>query len=119
MVGLGRAGVAGRLRAGYLQRRVAWASNGEVAFEASLPEEAPDDDAGPRLVTLSQMRTLISTWCVKRGYSFDRALLHPDCGPREKGTRESRERNDKVGRAGGPVPANVILFDDVRRVLTE
>jgi hypothetical protein len=119
LVALGRAGVAGRLRAGYLQRRVAWASDGEVAFEASLPEEEADDNAGPRLITLSRMQTLISARRIKSGYSPDRPRLHRNCKAREKGTVVGRERNDKSGRAGRLVPANVIPLDGVRRVLPE
>jgi hypothetical protein len=117
LVGLGRAGVAGRLRVGYLQRRVAWMSNGEVVFEASLPEEGADSDAVPRLVTLSQMRTLISAWRVKRGYSSDRPSVLPACGP--KGIPAIRQQNAGSGRAGGLVPANVTLLDDVQWTLPE
>jgi hypothetical protein len=117
LVGLGRAGVAGRLRAGYLQRRVAWVSNGEVAFEASLLEEGVDGDAVPRLVTLSQMRTLISAWWAKRGYSFDQPRVHPACRP--MGVSAIRQQNAGWGRAGGLVPANVILLDDVQWTLPE
>jgi hypothetical protein len=112
LIGLGRAGVAGRFRAGYLQRRVAWASNGEAGFEASLSEGEAADDAMPRLITLSQMRTLIGAWRVRCGYSFDRPRVHPPCGPHES-SWEVRNRNEKSGRAGRLVPANVIRLDGV------
>ena len=111
LVGLGRIGVAGRLRTGYLQRRVTSASDGEVVFEASLPEEGADYDGVPRLATLSQMRTLISAWRTRRGYSSDQPGVHPACRP--KGIPAIRRQNVGSGRAGGLVPANVIQLDDV------
>jgi hypothetical protein len=118
LVGLARGGVSGRLRAGYLQRRLTWATNGDVAFDASLPERRWDDDAAPRLITLSQMRTLISAWRVRCGYSFGQPRWQLARSPHEAGPPDTRHSN-KSGRAGDFMPTNVIILDGVRGVLPE
>lgn len=100
-----------RALVGLLQCR-AWPSNGEAEFEASLCEGGATADVTPRLITLSQMRTLISAWRVSCSYSFDRPRVHSPCGPHET-SWEVWNRNEKSGRAGRVVPTNVIRLEGV------
>jgi len=41
---LGRNGVGGRLRSGYLHRRLAWEARCEIVFEDQWPDGAGEDD---------------------------------------------------------------------------
>jgi hypothetical protein len=67
LVALARAGVGGPLRAGYLQRRLAWATQGEVAIE-DLPFGADTTGAGtPRAMRLSEMQARIQAWRRREG----------------------------------------------------
>ena len=72
---LGRNGVGGRLRSGYLHRRLAWETRGEVVFEDLWPDRAGEDDAASRMISLTRMQALINAWRVRRGFSFDRPRL--------------------------------------------
>ena len=64
---LGRNGVGGRLRSGYLHRRLAWETRGEVVFEDLWPDRAGEDDAASRMISLTRMQALINAWRVRRG----------------------------------------------------
>jgi hypothetical protein len=107
---LSRAGVGGRLRAGYLQRRVAWEIRGEVVLGSWLSGEGPEPDPVARTTSLTYMQAAITTWRARCGLSFD---------PTGAGTQRRdrgqviRGRNDRSGRAGGScgVSANVVPFD--------
>jgi hypothetical protein len=71
LVALARAGVGGPLRAGYLQRRLAWATQGEVAIE-DLPFGAEGAWAGrPRCMSLTDMQAQIQAWRVREGLPPD------------------------------------------------
>jgi hypothetical protein len=113
LVALGREGVGGRLRAGYLHRRLVWETHGEAALDVPLPAGAEDEDPVPRVTGLTQMRTLLNAWRVRRGYAFDRPRSGWPHGQREKGAREMHDRNEQWERAGAPgvVSANVIPLD--------
>ena len=67
----------------------------------------------PRITGLTQMRTLLKAWRVRRGYAFDRPRSEWPHGQREKGAREMHDRNEQWERAGGSavVSANVIPLD--------
>jgi hypothetical protein len=118
---LGRNGVGGRLRSGYLDRRLAWETRGEAVFEDGGPDRAGEDDAASRRIALSGMRTLIQAWRVRHGFSFDRPRLQFPRERREQGARKMQRHDFEWGRAGGPVAAaaNVIALDAVQPALPE
>jgi hypothetical protein len=68
---LGRAGVGGRLRIGYLQRRLAWETHREVELGSWLSDEGAVLDPVPRTTTLTRMRAVIATWRAQCGLLFD------------------------------------------------
>jgi hypothetical protein len=70
LVTLAQRGVGGRFRGEYLQRRLAWETNGEVAFAAPPSKDDLADDAVPRMTTLTRMQTLINAWHLRHGYAF-------------------------------------------------
>ena len=113
LVALGREGVGGRLRTGYLHRRLVWETHGEAAFDVPLPAGAEDEDSVPRITGLTQMRTLLKAWRVRRGCAFDRPRSEWPHGQRETGAREMHDCNEPWERAGAPavVSANVIPLD--------
>jgi hypothetical protein len=74
LVALARAGVGGPLRAGYLQRRLALETQGEV-FIDDLPFGSGSPWAGtPRYMGLTDMQSRIQAWRVREGF----ALSPPD-----------------------------------------
>ena len=121
LAGLGRAGVGGRLRAGYLHRRLAWETRGEVVLEDLWPDRAGEDDAASRMISLTRMQALINAWQVRRGFMLDRRRPQFPRGRSEKGARKMHCHNDEWGRAGGPdaAAANVIALDGVQALLPE
>ena len=115
LVALAREGVGGRFRAGYLQRRVAWDTDGAVVLEGELRGQAVECDPVPRFTGLTRMQALIDTWHVRCGFSFDRPRLAAECLPHEKTTQTDRHHNEEQGRAGGTsaLVQNIIPFDAV------
>jgi hypothetical protein len=113
LVALGREGVGGRLRPWYLHRRLVWETHGEAAFDVPLPAGAEDEDTVPRITGLTQMRTLLNAWRVRRGYAFDRPRSEWPHGQGGKGAGEMHDRNEQWERAGAPgvASANVIPLD--------
>jgi hypothetical protein len=111
LVALARRGIGGPFRAGYLQRRLAHDTGGEVAFEATWPGEGTEHDTAPRTMALGSVRSVANTWFVTSGYTFDRAPPHAPRQPREN--RRIRRGNGETGREGGSgiVPARIISFD--------
>jgi hypothetical protein len=67
---LAQSGVGGRFRGAYLQRRLAWETNGEVTFDASPSSDDLADYTAPRLTTLTRMQTLINAWHLRHGFAF-------------------------------------------------
>jgi hypothetical protein len=67
----------------------------------------------PRVTGLTQMRTLLNAWRVRRGYAFDRPRSEWPHGQRETGAREMHDCNEQWERAGPPavVSANIIALD--------
>jgi hypothetical protein len=74
LVRLGWAGVGGRFRACYLQRRLLCETQGEVALEP-LPLTAGFDDIGPRTIRLSTMDAVIGAWRMRCGLPYDASGL--------------------------------------------
>jgi hypothetical protein len=113
LVTLAQSGVGGRFRGEYLQRRLAWETNGEMAFDASPSRDDLADDTAPRLTTLSRMQTLINAWHLRHGFAFRASNSRLTRGSRGDRTLENRYQNDEARRAGTSslVSANVVPFD--------
>ena len=113
LVTLARSGVGGRFRGEYLQRRQAWETNGELAFDASPSKDDLAEGSAPRMITLTRMQTLINAWRLRHGFAVDAPGSRPARGSRRNRTLESRYRNDEARRAGTSslVSANVVPFD--------
>jgi len=113
LVTLAQSGVGGRFRGEYLQRRLGWDTNGEVAFDASPSRDDLADDTAPRLTTLTRMQTLINAWHFRHGFAFRASNSSMARGSRGDRTLENRYQNDEAGRAGTSslVSANVVPFD--------
>ena len=120
LVGLAREGVGGRFRAGYLQRRVAWDTNGAVVLEGELSGEAVECDPAPRFTTLTRMQALIESWQVRCGFSFDRPRFAAERLRHGKTTQPDRHRNGEREGQGGTsaLMQNIIPFDAVWPVLS-
>jgi len=102
LVALARRGIGGPLRCGYLQRRLAHDTGGEVAFETTWPGEGTAHDPAPRAMALSSMEMVAKTWCVASGFTFERAPLHASRRPRERSHGRNQHSNDEASREGGP-----------------
>src|SRR5262249_6465414 len=107
-------------RAGYLQRRVAWDTDGAVVLEGELSGQAVEGDAAPRFTTLTRMQALIESWQVRCGFSFNRPRLAEDRLRTDKTTQTDRCRNgEREGQGGtGALMQNIIPFDAVWPVLS-
>jgi hypothetical protein len=118
LIALARRGIGGPFRVGYLQRRLAHDTGGEVALEARWPGEGTAHDTAPRAMALSSMETVAKTWCVASGFTFERAPPHASRRPRERSSRRNRYSNDEARREGGSgiVPARIIPFDGMQTV---
>ena len=110
---LAQGGVGGRFRGAYLQRRLAWETNGEVAFDVSPSRYDLADDIAPRTTALTRMQTLINASYLRHGFAFDAPSSRPARGSRRNRTPESWHRNDEARRAGTSsfVSVNVVPFD--------
>src|SRR5271166_5882734 len=118
LIALARRGIGGPFRAGYLQRRLAHDTGGEVAFEPTWPGEGTEQGTVPRTMALSSVRTVAYAWCVTSGFAFDRAQPHAPRGPRKRSGKSIRHGNGEAGREGGSgiVPARIIPFDGMQLV---
>ena len=117
---LGRNGVGGRLRSGYLHRRLAWETRGEIVFEDQWPDGAGEDDA--RSHDFAEQDAQADPCLARQAWlSFDRPRLQLPRGRREKGARKMQCHDYEWGRVGGPVvaAANVIALDVVQPPLPE
>jgi hypothetical protein len=118
LVALAHRGIGGAFRAGYLQRRLAYDTGGEVAFEAMWPGEGTAHDTAPRTMALSNMGAVANTWCVMSGFAFERAPLHVPRRPGVRSGRGIRLGNGETRREGGSgnFAARVIPFDGMQPV---
>ncbi|MGA9866555.1 MAG: hypothetical protein WBQ75_08955 [Acetobacteraceae bacterium] len=110
LVGLGRAGIGGRLRAGYLQRRLACETADEVVLD--LPTIRDGYDAGePRATSLTAMRAVIAAWRARCGLSFD------DAAPGDRGSSSSRgspiSNRNETRRRGGERPRESLVGENI------
>jgi hypothetical protein len=118
LIALARRGIGGPFRVGYLQRRLAHDTGGEVALEARWPGEGTAHDTAPRTMALSNMGAIASTWYAMSGYTFQWTPRHRLCHSREGSGRRVRYSNDEARRAGGSEisTATIIPFEGMRAV---
>jgi hypothetical protein len=114
LVGLGREGVGGPLREGYLERRVAWQSGGEVVLDLPTSDDGMASDHTVRAMNLTRMRVLISTWRSRNGLTSGDAL--PSRRQNDAGSRLNQfnpQLNRVPRRAGRPnkTSAQIVPFD--------
>jgi hypothetical protein len=87
---LGQDGVGGGLRAGYLERRVASETDGEIVPELSSSGQSGTRFSAPRMTTLTCMQMIIDAWHDRRGLSADRQ------GPSNRS--DSLDDRDPIGQ---------------------
>jgi hypothetical protein len=114
LVGLGREGVGGPLREGYLQRRVAWQSDGQVVLELPTADDGRAPAHTARAMNLTRMRVLVSTWCRRNGLIL--ADVRPSRRQDDDGAQPdqfNRPHNRVPRRGGGPnkASARIVPFD--------
>jgi hypothetical protein len=109
---LGQDGVAGRLRAGYLARRVASETDGEVVLERSSREQSGTRFSVPRMTTLSRMQMIIDAWRDLQGLSFDQPGSANETDFSGDRNPMNGHHNDRQKRAGQSVSGtkNVVPF---------
>jgi hypothetical protein len=111
LVRLGWAGVGGRFRASYLQRRLLCETQGEVALEP-LPPTAGFDDIGLRTIRLSAMDAVIGAWRTRCGLPYDASgLLSVRPGPRGETADEEKQPDlwtAQIIPFGAPLPGLLI-----------
>jgi hypothetical protein len=118
LIAVGRRGIGGPFRAGYLQRRLAYETGGEVAFEAAWPGHETEHDTAPRTMSLSTMQVVANTWSATHGFIFHRATACAPRHPRGRSGKRIMHSNDETEREGGPEPfvARIIPFDGMQPV---
>ena len=114
LVGLGREGVGGPLREGYLQRRVAWQSGGEVVLELPTSDDGMAPGHTTRAMNLTRMRMLISTWCSRNGLTSGDALPSRRQNVAGRQPDEFNRQLNRVPRGAGrpnKTSAQIVPFD--------
>jgi len=113
LVALAREGVGGRFRAGYLQRRVTWDTDGVVSLAGGLSGQAAECDPAPRFTALTRMQASIESWHVRCGFSFDRRRFGAEGLGYEESGRKHRYNNEEQGRTGGAsaLVQNIVPFN--------
>jgi hypothetical protein len=113
LLALGRAGVGGPFGMGYLQRRLARETNGEVVIEVLKSDEDRMQIQTQRTIGLSEMQARISVWCDRSGVPL--ASLNS----KEPGTSTDfmPDYGGGPGRGGRPglSSARIIPFDLVSK----
>lgn len=113
LVGLGQEGVGGGFRGGYLQRRLARETGGEVEFEWLTSGDCWGRIPPPRTINLTRMRAVIMAWRDRWGLSFEQLVPIGEGEGCSNSIQEIRQRNDERGRAGlsSSGAGNVVPFD--------
>jgi hypothetical protein len=106
---LWRAGVGGRSRVGYLQRRLAWETHGEVELGSWLSYQGAVVDPAPRTTAVTRMRAVIANWRAQRGLFFHTSESSDVAGGRDRTVR----RRSGLPRAeqSSVEPSNVVPSD--------
>jgi hypothetical protein len=114
LVGLGREGVGGPLREGYLHRRVAWQSDGQVVLELPTSDDGMAPAHTARAMNLTRMRVLISTWCRRNGLISDDvrpSRRQDDDGAQPDQLNRPRNRVPRRGGGSNKASARIVPFD--------
>jgi hypothetical protein len=114
LVGLGREGVGGPLREGYLQRRVAWQSGGQVVLELSSLDDGIAPDHTVRAMNLTRMHVLINTWCSRNGLTsadVRQSRRQEDDGAQPDQFNRPRNRVPRRGGGSNKASARIVPFD--------
>ena len=113
LVGLGQEGVGGEFRGGYLQRRLARETGGEVEIESLSTGDRCGQDPAPRMTALTCMWAAVMAWRERWGMSPD-----PQAPTREgrvcsHSVQINLDRNNQPGRAGrsGSGVGSIVPFD--------
>jgi hypothetical protein len=113
LVGLGQEGVGGGFRGGYLQRRLARETGGEVVLESLSTGDRWGQVAAPRVMTLTGMQAAVMAWRDRWGLSLDPPVATGEGRGCSHSVQINPYRNDRPGRAGwsGSGVGNIVPFD--------
>jgi len=114
LVGLGREGVGGPLRDGYLRRRVASVSDDQVVLDLPTSDEGMARGYTCRATNLTQMAILIGAWRARNGLiSTDRRTPCSQTCDRSESVLLDPQPRRVPRRAGGPkrTSAQIVPFD--------
>ena len=116
LVGLGQDGVGGGFRGGYLQRRLARETGGEVVLESLSTGDHWGQVPAPRVMTLTCMQAAAMAWRDRWGLSPDSQVSTGEGRGGVYSNRIDLDRNGQWGRAGwsGSGVGNIVPFDAPR-----
>ena len=116
LVGLGQEGVGGAFRGGYLQRRLARETGGEVVLESLSTGDHWGQVPAPRVMTLTCMQAAAMAWRDRWGLSPDSQVSTGEGRGGVYSNRIDLDRNGQWGRAGwsGSGVGNIVPFDAPR-----
>ena len=112
LVGLGQDGVGGGFRFGYLQRRLARETGGEVVIEWLSTGDHSGQGPRPRVMTLTCMQAAVMGWRERWGLSPDPHITG-EGRARSHSVQTNPDRNNQPSRAGwsGSDVGNIVPFD--------
>ena len=113
LVGLGQEGVGGGFRFGYLQRRLARETGGEVVIEWLSTGDHSGQAPAPRVMTLTCMQAAVMGWRERWGVSPDPQVSTGEGRARSHSVQTNPDRNNQPSRAGwsGSGVGNIVPFD--------
>ena len=113
LVGLGQDGVGGGFRGGYLQRRLARETGGEVVLESLSTGDHWGEVPAQRVMTLTCMQAAVTAWRDRWGLSPDPHVSTGEGRARSHPAQINLDRNNQPGRAGwsGSGVGNIVPFD--------
>ena len=113
LVGLGQEGVGGGFRFGYLQRRLARETGGEVVIEWLSTGDHSGQAPAPRVMTLTCMQAAVMGWRERWGVSPDPQVSTGEGRARSHSVQTNPDRNNQPSRAGGSGSGvgNIVPFD--------
>ena len=113
LVGLGQEGVGGGLRGGYLHRRLARETGGEVVIELLSTGDHWGQGPAPRMMTLTRMQAAVMAWRERWGLAPDPQVSTGEGRACCHSVQINLDRNNRPGRAGrsGLGVGNIVPFD--------
>jgi hypothetical protein len=113
LAGLGQEGVGGAFRGGYLQRRLARETGGEVVLESLSTGDHWGQVPAPRVMTLTCMQAAAMAWRDRWGLSPDPQVSIGEGRACSHSVQINLNRNRQPGRAGWPGSGvrNIVPFD--------